>query len=235
MKKGFIFLALIFFSFESFCFAGESVVGKIVKYEGGVTVYRNDEVKGEKVKGTDFQVNAGDVLKTRMKSSAFVKLVDNSSVFLDEQSVLTFNDEKHLFADNGTLFFKIQSQKGTKGVVVSTRTATIGVKGTKFAIVSDNVSVKCYLTEGSLSIEAVKDEFRRYVESQKDEFEDFVKQRFYDYSDYKERLKKEYVEYVKSFEMNEGKAINISDNNEVRNIEIPDYITQKFRELDDIK
>lgn len=232
--KIFAILILTFFSISSGCFADIKGVGKVVKYEGNITIYGKDDLKGTKVKKTDFAVNAGDAVKTKLKSSAFVKMLDNSTIFLDEQSVLIFNDGK-LFADNGTVLFKIQSQKGTKGLVVSTRTATIGVKGTKFAIVSDNASVKCYLTEGSLNIEAVRGEFKRYVEKQKDEFEDFVKQRFSDYSDYKEKLREEYVEYVKSFEMKEGKAIIISDSNEVRNIETPDYITQRFKELDGIK
>lgn len=225
----FIFISL------SFCFANENqITGKIVKYEGNVTVYGKNDLRGTKVKKTDFGIKAEDTLKTKLKSFAFIKLIDNSTIFLDNQSVLTFA-EGRIFSDNGTVLFNIQTQKGVKGLVVATKTATIGVKGTKFAIVTDNSSVKCYLTEGSLSVEAVKGEFKRYVEKQKDEFEDFVNQRFSDYTDYKEKLRKEYVEYVKSFIMNEGKGVAISNNNEVRNIETPEYIVEKFRELDEIK
>jgi hypothetical protein len=205
--------------------------GKLISYTGNVKIYKNDSPRGEKVKENFIALYPKDLVKTKRNSTACIRLVDESKIVVTERSSLELVDLKYMKVSEGKVLFKIKTQHAARGIKINTKVATIGVKGTTFAVVSDNNSVNIFLKEGNLKIEPIKGEFKRYMKKQEDEFAAFVQQQKDDYKEYKENLEKEFVEYVKEVSMQGGTAINISGN-EVRDIKIPKDLEKEFILLD---
>lgn len=206
-------------------------IGLIVGYKGVVKAYEADDFRGFTIKDNNTKLFEGYVVKTFTNAEAKIALIDNSKILLPEKSSITFFSNK-VDVDNGTVYFKVTKRAEVKGFLVSTKTATIGVKGTKFAVMQDNESVNVFCKEGTISVTSIEGEFKRYVEEEIDEYSKYLKQQYEDYTSYKEKLRKEFIEYVKEIEMGAGKAITISEDKEVRDIEIPKDIDEMFKELD---
>lgn len=203
-------------------FAAENA-GSILKIEGSVTLYAQGQVRGNDVTSPKTPISIGDSLKTKKASQANVLFVDGSRVIVMENSLLSINGfDKHKVGA-GTVLFDIKKRGAAKGLQVSTATATMGVKGTRFAVVSDGEKSGIFLQEGTLEIIANEGEFKRYRKAVEDEYREYEKQVVGGFEKYKEQLQKEFIEYVREFELVAGKAILI-DGNEVRDVQIPDDV-----------
>jgi hypothetical protein len=228
----YISLIAVFFIITSFATVyAEEYAGDIVNFKGSVKIYKKDDLRGTDVDDNNTCIFVGDSVKTRRAAEAFVKMTDGSKVILEEMSSLIINGIRNTEVGEGKVLFDVTKSGQISGFMVKTKTATIGVKGTQFAVVSDNNSLDVFLNEGEVSVEAIKGKFKRYVKKELDEFEAFILQQKGEYDEYKESLQKEFVEYVRSFTIKEGSAVSISDN-EVRDIEIPEDIKNKFELFD---
>ncbi len=206
-------------------------VGKLVAFEGRVKIYHENDVRGEKVKENYIDVFAKDIIKTKSNSTASIRLADDSKIVVTEKSTLEIPDLNNVKVAEGKVLFKITKQTDVQGLKIATKTATIGVKGTTFAVLADNNTVNIFLKEGKLKIDPIQGEFKRFVEKEKDDFSEFMKQQQSDFNEYKKKVKDEFYEYVKSVTMEAGTAISISGN-EVRNIKLDDKLEREFRLLD---
>lgn len=231
LNKVLLFFITFMFIFPFFTFA-EMKAGEVKKFVGNVTLYKGNDFRGKRITDNNTPVFPNDSLKTLTESRAFVKLSDKSEIIMNELSTLNVTGFKNTDVEDGEVLFNITKTSQLKGFMVKTKTATIGVKGTQFAVVADNRSMKVFLNEGRITVEAVKGEFKRYVEKELDEFEAYLLQQQSEYKKYKENLKKEFVEYARSFTLDEGGAVSIVDN-EVKNIEIPEKIKNDFRLFED--
>ncbi|MBZ4672297.1 FecR family protein [Deferribacterales bacterium Es71-Z0220] len=227
-------------SFAIFLFAGnvfaaeldnKSCVGEVTEYKGILKIFKEKDFRGSIVTDNNTKLFSGYALKTGRKSEAKIVLIDKTGIILTEKSSLTFPQYNKIIADNGTVLFKVTKRDEVQGFTVQTKTATIGVKGTQFAVAVDNESVKVFCKEGSVGVKSLKGEFKRYVKKELDEYNQFLKDQFQDYTQYKKELKEEFVKYVKEFDMKPNMAVVISDSNEVKNIDFPENISELFEEL----
>lgn len=194
----------------------QQVAGNIEKFEGKVILYPHGGVKGISAKnGLEFKVK--DTVRTFQKSNAFIKFIDNSKIVLNENSILLIKDITNLNLKNGKVVFDIQKQGDKEGIKIATKTAIIGVKGTKFLVAVSNNEVDVILKEGEISVKAVKGEFKRYLQKEEEDFSQFVKDTKEDYEEYKRKMQEEFVQFVKEFTMKGEMGVSIKGN-EVRNI-----------------
>lgn len=207
----------------------ETEAGKLVSFEGKVKIYQADNVRGKSVVDNYICLFFQDLIRTKRNATASIRLADGSKIVLTERSSLEILNMKDINVKEGKVLFKIKTQ-GAKGLRIATKTATIGVKGTTFAVVADNESVGIFLQEGSLHIEPIEGEFKRFLKKEMD-FDSFLQEQNSEYKEYKDTLEKEFVEFVKEINMQGGTAIRISGN-EVKDIDISYDIKSEFRLLE---
>ncbi|MCX8083684.1 MAG: FecR family protein [Calditerrivibrio sp.] len=213
MKK---LITLAFILFLTLPLYAQNNAGNIEKVEGKVIAYPSGAVKGVTAK-EGMILKTKDTVRTFQKSNAFVKFIDNSKIVLTENSILTIKDTSSLNLKNGKVVFDIQKQGDKEGIKIATKTAIIGVKGTKFLIDIDKDGIDVILKEGEISVKAVKGEFKRYLEKEEEDFNKFVKETKEDYETYKKKIEEEFVEFVKEFTMKNEMGVSIKGN-EVRKI-----------------
>lgn len=234
MRKFILLFAIILFWGEVFAIEShdnKSFVGSVIEYKGILKVFKENDFIGAVVRDNNTKLFSGYALKTGGKSEAKIVLIDNTSIILTEKSILTFPSYNKIVADNGTVLFKVTKRDELQGFTVQTKTATIGVKGTQFAVAVDDESVKVFCKEGVVGVKSIKGEFRKYVKKELDEYNQFLKDQFQDYTQYKKELEEEFVEFVKEFDMKPNMAVVISNSNEVKNIDFPENINELFDEL----
>ena len=146
MKKLYILVAIFSFLFP--LAAQASVAGKVVYHSGEAWALRD----GERValqKGVE--VHSGDVIVTTMSGRTKLSMIDNSVVYVGRQSRITIDrydmKEGSLFSGSfdmlwGKVRFLVTKLNSSRAnFSVRTKTATIGVRGTQFAILVDPPSV----------------------------------------------------------------------------------------------
>jgi hypothetical protein len=116
-------------------------------------------------------------------------------------------------------------------IEVATKSAIIGVKGTRFVVDYQQDQVNVFLRNGQLDVRSLSGQFKRYRQKQRAEFDTFRQQMMGDFKQYKQQLHEEFVEYVEQFNMASGSAISIG-NNEVRDLKIPVDIQAEFDWID---
>jgi hypothetical protein len=206
----------------------QPIAGNIERFEGKVILYPFGSVKG-KPAANNLNFNVKDSIRTFQKSIAFLKFIDDSKIVLEENSILYVRDITNLNVKKGKVVFEIQKQGNKEGVKIATKTAIIGVKGTKFLLSVNNDEINVVLKEGEISVKAVKGDFKRYVKKEEEDFDKFVKDTKESYEDYKKKMQEEFVEFVKEFTMKDEMAVTIKGN-EVKNIDVKDF-EQEFELL----
>lgn len=215
--------------------------GNISSVEGRVFHHKGDTVRGQQLDipkkrpGTDqhpgYAVYIGDSVRSKRASSARLSLADDSRIILKERSTISFHGIKKVAADKGIILFDIRKQGQAQGLKVVTKTAVIGVKGTRFLVDASDDTLSIYLSEGNIAVQSIEGEFKRHRRQIKDEAEAYYEKQREAYQEYLKGLQQEFVEYVKEFEMKANSAIIIS-NQEVRDIEIPQSILDEFKQFD---
>lgn len=218
-------ILVILICLSVFAYSAE-LAGYIEKFDGKVIVYKNGSVKGDMAK-KGFELRKGDSVRTFSKSNAYIKFVDDSKVVLTEKSTMYIKDVKMINLKVGKVVSEIQKQENNKGVKIATKSAIIGVKGTKFLVNVDKDGVDVVLKEGSINVQSVKGEFKRYLKDEEEDFNKFVDDTKKDYDDYKKKMGEEFVEFVKEFTLEGEMAISIK-NNEVKNLKDTSAFDDEF-------
>jgi len=207
----------------------QQVAGHIEKFEGKVILYPYGSVRGISAKNNlEFKVK--DSIRAFQKSTAFIKFIDQSKIVLNENSILYVKDIQNLNLKNGKVVFEIQKQDDKQGIKIATKTAIIGVKGTKFLINVNKDEVDVILKEGEITVSAVKGEFKRYLKKEEEDFNKFVQDTKQDYEEYKKKVQEEFVEFVKEFTMKDEMAISIKGK-EVRDLKDTKEFDDEFELL----
>lgn len=209
--------------------------GKVTGFEGKVLVYDSVSPRPADVTEKDTPVYMGGRVATKRSSKALVSFVDGDAAALDENSILTVEDQSKYKPGEGKVVFSIKKRGQASGVTVALTSAVIGVKGTKFLINTDEKGKnQVYLKEGEIEVTALAGQFKKYNAVVMDEYEAYVRKMTGEYEDYLKKLQEEYVEYVKNFLMEPGMAYSI-DGNEVRKLEFTPEINKAFEILDEFK
>ena len=212
--------------------------GEVVRKNGRVKVFKENALKGQAVNHTPWNLFVKDILKTDYGSMAFVKLAGYDKMVVMENSVLYLEGVDRINFESGRAVFQIRKRGDASGLKVRVKSVLIGVKGTRFAVVSSKDSIGIFLKEGELSVRKMIGEFIRYrkkeeaaFEEFKEEFERGVKKEKEEFEEFKRQTEKEFREFVKEFTMKAGTAVMIVGS-EVREVKIPDYIEDEFKYLD---
>ncbi len=178
--------------------ANAQVMGEVIRSENmpeypvGTQIDQDTEIKTGENQKIAVKTKEGDVLVAG--KNAKIKLVKPGFF-------------SHLF---GKIFYFISPRK-LNSVSVTTATATIGIRGTKFIIDSDeNDSSKenVLLSEGKLSLDSNDDEFfQLYEQREMDEYEKFKQQQRAEFDEFKQQLEEEFVAYKASINLDAGFAL----------------------------
>jgi len=190
---------LMYFLLTTLLFADP--VASVTSLAGGARLFTKGEIAPKNVTA-NANLAVGQTLKTRLESEANVKFIDNTKVIVGENSALEIVDLKKLSISGKKVLFKIAKQSDVKGLVITTPTAIIGVRGTTFMVSSDgNNSQMIYLKEGEIIVKSPKGEFKNYLADIQQEFEQF-----------KAQQEKEFAQYTAEFSMKGATAISITGN-----------------------
>ena len=204
--------------------------GKVTRVQGKVYYHENGSVRSKRIKNDKQDLFVQDMLRTKKGSQAFLTLIDKSKLVLNENSVIHFNGIKQITAEKGVVLFDIKKQGTLKGLQITTKTAVIGIKGTRFIIDASDNSLKLYMKEGLVNVEAINGPFKHHLKEE-ESYKDYMKDMLTSFSEYKKKQEQEFVEYVESIDVPANKAISI-DGNELNDIKIPDHIEEQFKLLD---
>ena len=213
-------------------------VGEVVNKKGRVKVFGESSMRGKTINHTPWELFVKDILKTDYSSMAFVKLLGYDKMVVMENSVLYLEGVDRLNFESGRAVFQIKKRGEAVGLKIRVKSVLIGVKGTRFAVVSEEDKIGIFLKDGELSVKKMVGEFIRYRKKEEEAFEEF-KQEFEEgirmekeeFEEFKRQTEREFREFVKEFTMKAGTAVMIVGS-EVRDIRIPDYIEDEFRYLD---
>jgi len=208
-----------------------STLGNITHYQGSVKVYAKDAVRGKTVTQADYPLVAGDLVKTGRQALCVIVLADGSKMVLKGGTKLTIQAANRVHAESGRTVISFKKQSSLKGLEVATKSAIIGVKGTRFVVDYQQDQVNVFLRNGQLDVRSLSGQFKRYRQKQRAEFDTFRQQMMGGFKQYKQQLHEEFVEYVEQFNMASGSAISIG-NNEVRDLKIPVDIQAEFDWID---
>lgn len=192
--------------FLSLVIAGISMVdaneplGEVIKLDGKVTSHINSSPRGKKIKQTPFLVNQSHMLRTYSDSMARILLSDGSKILVTEKASIDFRDERNIEVNGGQVFFSINKRDAAKSLNIITKTAVIGVKGTRFMVDVENDSATIHLDEGVVEVETVQ------------QFKDKLMS---DFEAFKQKRKREFKEYKKMMTMQAGETISVNVNGDV--------------------
>lgn len=216
--------------------------GTIMGYEGKVLIYRGGAVRGERVKVERAPLYVGDKLRTRSGSTAFVSLVDGSRVVLTPDSTMTIAGLEKMGVEGGRVLFDIKKRGGARGVEITTATALIGVKGTRFAVDCGKKRTAIHLRQGQLQIDAVEGNFRRHYRSMQEEFEQELESMRSEFDQSRTAMQEQFekemeqmqqgnIELMENFLMEAGESVAISGQ-DVAGISLPHNLQRQFDLLD---
>lgn len=172
-------------------------VATIVEYQGKVTIHQVGSPRGDKVSETPISVDYTQKIRTYSNSKARIKLRDGSKILVAEKATLDFRDERNIEVHNGRVFFSINKRDAAKSLNIITKTAVIGVKGTRFMVEANDGTATVHLDEGVVEVETVE----QFKDKMMSEFEA-----------YKRQLNKEFKEYKKVMTMRSGETISVGEN-----------------------
>ena len=200
----------------------EEAIGRVLKsqnmpnYPVGKMLMENTEIRTRANQKIAVKTRQGDVLIANQ--NAKIKLVKPG--FFSQ-----------LF---GKIFYFIAPRRDHQ-VRVNTSTATIGIRGTKFIVDSeqDNArSQQVSLLEGQLQLDAHDGEqFALYQQREMDEFEQYKRQMKGEFEAYKQQMMEEFVAYRSSIDLQSGYALSFDGDKVVRK-PMGDHIQQEFDEFE---
>ncbi len=156
MKK--LIISLIVICFAAFAYAAETT-GTVVEVQGTVDIVQGNAVMGKLAKpGTVLSLK--DILRTKRKGYAVVKLNDGTDIKIFEKSRLVFSgngrtkDGYNTELKNGKVLFRVEKMRDVAGDFrIKTPNAVIGVKGTLVGMQQGLTALNMELYNGSLLVQ----------------------------------------------------------------------------------
>ena len=198
------FISLVFGLFMSlYC---DQVIGYVDSYKGSVKLKKKNSIRKYKVK-EQMKLHSGDMVVTSKKSVAILKLIDGSTITLDEKSTLIFNTQNSIDHKSGKILYQIAKHSQKNALKIKTSFAIIGIKGTTFIINNNDKEKKHYISlkEGLIGIKSLKEEFNLYKRKINKEFEAFKAQEKKEFASFKKGDGYEYIGKVKEFDLKKRK------------------------------
>lgn len=211
-----IFL-LGFFAVNVSFAAGDAI--EIVQSEGGVTISDKPEGK-QKIVATKSILPGANVLSTGPDGRAVVKVGSTGYIVLEKNSRVEMkNSSKGFFRQiTGMVYYAVNTIKGKdRSLEVRTKTATMGIRGTRFLVTDIAGLEEVGMRKGTLAVANPKGEFEIHKQAELDEFEAMkreaeqaVNKEKKDFEGYKETTQKEFVEYKREFSLSADRMVSFN-------------------------
>lgn len=198
-------------------FAADTI--EIVKAEGGVTVSDKPEGK-QKTVATKSTLPTTNVLSTGANGRAVVRVGNTGYIVLEKNSKVEINnsnDHAGFFRQlTGMVYYAVNTIKGKdRTLEVRTKTATMGIRGTRFLVADIPERNEIGMRKGTLSVLSPDEEFEIHKKSEQDEFEALkregqaaVNKEKSDFDAYKENTQHEFVEYKREFTLGADRMVS---------------------------
>jgi hypothetical protein len=213
-------LAFIF----SICSASNSLAGEpieIVKSEGKLTVSDagGKNKKNAKIKDT---LQPANIVSTGNDGRAVIRVGDTGYIVLEKNSTVeinTVNDHAGFFRQlSGIIYYAVNSiNKKDRTLEVRIKTATMGIRGTRFIVTDVPDRNEVGMRKGTLSVSSPGDEFEIHKKSEQDEFEALkreseaaINEEKRQFEKYKEDTQHEFVEYKKEFALDMDRMVSFN-------------------------
>ena len=192
------------------CFAGSDAI-RVVKAEGAV-VTSDLSGKKEKAVGSKSVLPPKQILSTGPNGRAVVRMGNAGYIVLEKNSKIEIgNTQDHagfLRQITGLIYYALNKVQGDKNIEVRTKSATIGVRGTRFMIADMPDRSEIGMRKGLVSVASPEGDFEIHKKSDQDEFEaykqearDAIVKQQRDFEEYKANTEKEFVEYKREFSL----------------------------------
>ncbi len=203
--------AILFFgiSIANICMAAGAV--EIVKTEGNLTVSDAAGLNQKSAKTKD-KLPRSNILTTGTNGRAIVRVGNTGFVVLEKNSQIeinTENDHANFFRHiTGMIYYAINHiNKNDNMLEIRTKTATIGIRGTRFMVTDMPARYEVALRKGALNILSPQDdEFEIHKISEQNEFEadkqaskEAIAAEKDQFEKYKKDTQHEFIEYKREF------------------------------------
>ena len=172
-------------------------------YPQGMQILQDSEIRTGKNQKVAVKTTQGDILAA--DSNSIIKLVKPGFF-------------QHLL---GKIYFLVAPRKNNN-VRVETRTATLGIRGTRFLVDSQNEAdgeINVALSEGQLNIESKGGRyFQLYEQRELSEYEKYKRNVQNEFDTYKQQVEEEFVAYKKSFDLDSGFSLVFDGSKVVRRV-----------------
>lgn len=196
-------------------FAAETI--EIVKSQGGVTV--SDKPDGKQMAvTTKSSLPAANILSTGADGRAVVRVGNTGYIVLEKNSKVEINHGSASFFRQltGMVYYAVNTIKGKdRTLEVRTKTATMGIRGTRFLVADIPERNEIGMRKGTLSVESPSGEFEIHKKAEQDEFEAMkregqaaVNKEKSDFDAYKASAEKEFVEYKREFSLGADRMVS---------------------------
>ena len=215
-----VLLSVLFLSIftTQTCIAGEAI--EIVKSDGHLTVSdpSGANQKTAKIKDT---LPPANIVTTGPDGRAVIRVGATGYIVLEKNSqveINTTNDRAGFFRQiTGMIYYAVNSiKKNDRTLEVRVKTATMGIRGTRFVVANLSDSDEVGMRKGTLSVASPSDDFEIHKKAEQDEFEalkresqaaiDDEKNQF---EKFKENAQHEFVEYKHEFELSKDRMVSI--------------------------
>jgi hypothetical protein len=188
--------------------AGEPI--EVVKAEGKLTLSDATGSNQKTVRIND-KLPPSNILTTGTDGRAVVRVGKTGYIVMEKNSQVeidTANDRAGFFRHlTGVIYYGVNSLKDKDHTLeVRTKTATMGIRGTRFLVTDIPERSEVAMRKGTLSILSQNDEFEIHIKTTLDEFEALKRESAVAISEEKNQFKKyqentqhEFVEYKREF------------------------------------
>lgn len=192
---------------------------RLVKAQGTIRTRDADgRVSGPLAAGA--RVPPGHSVETDEGGRAVIRLGNSDVIVLGGKSRVKPESENGavtlLRQVSGWIYYAFgKRDKSATRVAVATPVATIGVRGTRFAVEESDTRKAIAMRKGEVSVESVKGEFELYRKQGKDDFDAWRQAQEADAEKVQEEFKrfredtaKEFAEYVRSFKLGADREVS---------------------------
>jgi hypothetical protein len=213
-------MAFFFYvSAANYCIAGEPI--EIVKSEGKLSVSDADGKNNKNVKIKD-TLQPANILSTGNDGRAVVRVGNTGYIVLEKNSkveINTANDRAGFFRQlSGMIYYAVNSiKKNDRTLEVRIKTATMGIRGTRFIVTDIPDRNEVGMRKGTLSVLSPNEEFEIHKKSEQDEFEALKREAETAINDEKRQFEKykddtqyEFVEYKREFALGMDRMVSFN-------------------------
>lgn len=210
MRRIFLGLCLVWIFLADSSFAGEKI--EVVQAEGSVSVSETPASRAKKV-ASNSTLPSRNVLATGPNGRAVVRVGNVAYLVLEKNSKIEIdnsNERAGFFRQvTGMIYYAVHTLNGKERTLeVRTKSATMGIRGTRFLVADTPGRNEVGMRKGALSVASPDAEFEIHKIAQQDEFDAFKREaqsavaaEKRQFEEYKADTRREFVEYKREFSL----------------------------------